>query len=223
MKKIILLTTTLLSSISAYAACTPPTTLKCNCAHPIIENGVLACGASYCGDKKCMPNGSCCESEKYCEVGDNKYCCADGQTCDTTKGCVETVDECNGQSDYTTCQNGNGYCLYKHCFKYSNTMEMNIAQLKSIKNSCSLSTSSDSFISQGGCCLSWGSSPVQFECREVVSAECGSAYEGESFCNGKNAVACTTYAKIWTWIDTQEEPEKTDTTGAEDSMIFCIN
>ena len=94
MKKIILLTTALLSSISAYAVCTPPTTLKCNCAHPIIENGVLACGASYCGDKKCMPDGSCCESEKYCEVGDNKYCCADGQTCDTTKGCVETVNEC---------------------------------------------------------------------------------------------------------------------------------
>ena len=71
------------------ATCTPPTTLKCECAHPIIENGQLACGSSYCGDKKCMPNGSCCETEKYCEVGDTKYCCAEGQTCDTTSGCVE--------------------------------------------------------------------------------------------------------------------------------------
>ena len=92
MKKIILFTTVLLSSIDAYAVCTPPTTLKCECAHPIIENGVLACGSSYCGDKKCMPDGSCCESEKYCESSVGKQCCSDGQTCDSTNGCKDAKD-----------------------------------------------------------------------------------------------------------------------------------
>jgi len=94
MYKKLLLTTILLSSIHiANATCTPPTTLKCNCAHPIIDSeGKLACGSSYCGDKKCMPDGSCCEPEKYCEVGDKKYCCADNQTCDTTSGCIEKKD-----------------------------------------------------------------------------------------------------------------------------------
>ena len=118
MKKFILLTTALLSSISAYAVCTPPTTLKCNCAHPIIENGVLACGASYCGDKKCMPDGSCCESEKYCEVGDNKYCCADGQTCDSTKGCIEEKDL------ETLCKNANGSIIETNGRKFCRSGEM---------------------------------------------------------------------------------------------------
>jgi len=91
MKKILLTGLISLCSISvANAACIPPTTLKCNCAHPIIDSeGKLACGASYCGDKKCMPDGSCCETKKYCEVGDKKYCCVDNQTCDTATGCVE--------------------------------------------------------------------------------------------------------------------------------------
>ena len=92
MHKKLLLATVLVSSIHiANATCTPPTTLKCNCAHPIINSeGKLACGASYCGDKKCMPDGSCCETEKYCESSElGKQCCADGQTCDTKSGCVE--------------------------------------------------------------------------------------------------------------------------------------
>ena len=146
MKKIILLTTALLSSISAYAVCTPPTTLKCNCAHPILENGVLACGASYCGDKKCMPDGSCCESEKYCEVGDNKYCCADGQTCDTTKGCVETANECNGKNDYTPCQNGNGYCYEEYCLTRG-SLHSQCTQLVNHRNSLEYCESTSSHLS----------------------------------------------------------------------------
>ena len=104
-KKLLLTGLISLCSISvANAVCTPPTTLKCNCAHPIIDaEGKLACGTSYCGDKKCMPNGSCCETEKYCQVGNDKYCCSEGQTCDTTSGCVE------GKADIETlCANAGG-------------------------------------------------------------------------------------------------------------------
>ena len=90
-KKILLTGLISLCSISAAnAICTPPTTLKCECAHPIVNSeGKLACGTSYCGDKKCMPNGACCETEKYCVSSEQgTQCCAENQSCDTTKGCV---------------------------------------------------------------------------------------------------------------------------------------
>ena len=114
MHKKLLLATVLVSSIHiANATCTPPTTLKCNCAHPIINSeGKLACGASYCGDKKCMPDGSCCETEKYCESSElGKQCCADGQTCDTTSGCILADDGCT----WVTLA-GKTFCLgYEDC------------------------------------------------------------------------------------------------------------
>lgn len=74
----------------ANAACTPPATLKCECQHPIIENGQLVCGPSYCAENtNCMPNGSCCPTANYCNSTEQgKQCCEEGQTCDTTKGCV---------------------------------------------------------------------------------------------------------------------------------------
>ena len=93
MKKKLLLTSLIsLSSIGiANALCTPPATLKCECAHPIVNSeGKLACGTSYCGDKKCMPNGACCETEKFCiSLEQGTQCCAENQSCDTTMGCVE--------------------------------------------------------------------------------------------------------------------------------------
>ena len=106
MKKKLLLTCLIsLSSIGiANALCTPPATLKCECAHPIINaEGKLACGASYCGDKKCMPNGSCCPEANFCQVGNDKYCCAEGQTCDTASGCVDAKENIE-----TLCANGGG-------------------------------------------------------------------------------------------------------------------
>ena len=113
MHKKLLLTTILLSSIHmANATCTPPTTLKCNCAHPIINSaGELACGTSYCGDKKCMPNGSCCPEDNYCESSEKgKQCCAEGQTCDTTSGCVEKacITDCTNQENGTECCTSSG-------------------------------------------------------------------------------------------------------------------
>ena len=104
-KKLLLTGLISLCSIGvANAVCTPPTTLKCDCAHPIINSeGKLACGTSYCGDKKCMPNGSCCPEANFCQVGNDKYCCSEGQTCDTTSGCVE------GKADIETlCANAGG-------------------------------------------------------------------------------------------------------------------
>jgi len=94
MKKKLLLTALIgLCSISmADAACTPPATLKCECQHPIINsNGKLACGEDYCAKngKKCMPDGSCCESDKFCDSTVGKQCCSDGQVCDIISGCVE--------------------------------------------------------------------------------------------------------------------------------------
>ena len=91
MKKILLTGLISLCSISvANAICIAPTTLKCNCAHPIINlEGKLACGTSYCGDKKCMPDGSCCSVANFCQVGNDKYCCSENQTCDTVSGCIE--------------------------------------------------------------------------------------------------------------------------------------
>ena len=134
MKKFILLTTALLSSANVWGACTPPITFKCNCAHPIIENGQLACGTSYCGDKKCMPDGSCCETNNYCESNIGKQCCSDSQTCDATNGCVEAVNECNGKNDYTLCQNGNGYCYEGYCLTRG-SLHSQCTQLVNIRNS----------------------------------------------------------------------------------------
>ena len=103
-KKLLLTSFAVLSSIGlANAVCTPPTTLKCACQHPIIENGVLVCGPSYCGDKKCMPDGSCCETEKYCESSVGTQCCAEGQTCDTANGCIEEKADIE-----TLCANAQG-------------------------------------------------------------------------------------------------------------------
>ena len=111
MKKIILLTTALFSSVSVYGACTPPTDLKCQCQHPIIDSvGKLACGEDYCAKvgKKCMPNGSCCPEANFCQVGSNKYCCSDSQTCDTSTGCVEKKADIE-----TLCQEAEGN-VYSH-------------------------------------------------------------------------------------------------------------
>lgn len=89
----------------ANAACTPPATLKCECQHPIIENGQLVCGPSYCAENtNCMPNGSCCPTANYCNSTEQgKQCCEEGQTCDTTKGCVEGIFDCtNGLNKWLT-------------------------------------------------------------------------------------------------------------------------
>ena len=106
MQKKILLTSLIgLCSVSmANAVCTPPTTLKCECAHPIVNSeGKLACGTSYCGDKKCMPDGSCCPEANFCQVGNDKYCCSEGQTCDTASGCVDAKENIE-----TLCANAGG-------------------------------------------------------------------------------------------------------------------
>ena len=115
-KKLLLTGLVALSSISiANAVCTPPTTLKCACQHPIINSeGKLACGEDYCAKngKKCMPDGSCCETEKHCASSEQGLqCCADGQTCDATKGCVDGCEEgqlsCKIGTDAWCCDKGN--------------------------------------------------------------------------------------------------------------------
>ena len=89
MKKILLLTTAvLLFTGNANAVCNPNLP-ACQCSYPKMKNGIIGCSESYCGDEKCMPDGSCCPTDNYCESSEKgKECCSDGQTCDTTKGCV---------------------------------------------------------------------------------------------------------------------------------------
>ena len=79
MKKILLLTTTiLLSSAGVYAACNPNLP-ACQCGYPKMVNGIIGCSDDYCAaeGKKCMPDGSCCSSDNYCESSEKgRECCS---------------------------------------------------------------------------------------------------------------------------------------------------
>lgn len=115
MKKIILLMTALLSSTSVYAMCTPTgvNIEKCECAHPIIENGILTCGPTYCPTgTTCMPLGNCCQTEKVCGSSSTE-CCKDDEVCvnkttccpaekpylDTNGNCVECTSDTHCSDD----------------------------------------------------------------------------------------------------------------------------
>ena len=80
-----------------------------------------------------MPNGSCCPEANFCQVGNDKYCCSEGQTCDTTSGCVDAKDNietlcanaggtiinassgtfCKSNDDYMTWYQAEEWCLNK--------------------------------------------------------------------------------------------------------------
>ena len=116
-KKLLLTTAFLLSSASVYAACNPNLP-ACQCAYPKMVNGIIGCTETYCGDKKCMPDGSCCPSDNYCESSEQeKQCCSDGQSCDTTKGCVEKKVDIENSCSSTiggyifSAKNGEKFCL----------------------------------------------------------------------------------------------------------------
>ena len=106
MKKILLLTTTvLLFVLNANAACNPNLP-ACQCSYPEMKNGIIGCIETYCETgTKCMPDGSCCPCDNYCECTEKeKQCCSAEQTCDTTKGCVEKKADIE-----TLCANVGGY------------------------------------------------------------------------------------------------------------------
>jgi hypothetical protein len=83
-----------------------------------------------------MPDGSCCSEANFCQVGNDKYCCSEGQTCDIVKGCVDAKDNietlcANGggtiisASSGTFCRRKNGMTWYEAeewCQKYGMTM-----------------------------------------------------------------------------------------------------
>ena len=116
-KKLLLASLISLSCINiAKASCTPPTTLKCQCQHPIIDsNGKLACGEDYCAKngKKCMPNGSCCEEAKFCG-GD---CCSENEICDTASNTCQpsAVGNCKGKT----------WSVYPYMMGTSNATQVN--------------------------------------------------------------------------------------------------
>ena len=101
MKKILLLTVAMLSATTAYSACTPPIG-KCDCAFPKFENGALTCGESYCKEKTCMPNGSCCttpnKTKTECCDNYNNGVAKDGSCCPSLlpSDCETEVDETTG-------------------------------------------------------------------------------------------------------------------------------
>lgn len=103
MKKILLLTTAvLLSSASVYAVCNPNLPV-CQCAYPEMKNGIIGCSETYCKTgTKCMPDGSCCPSEKFC--GSN--CCAENEICNTSTQTCEATLTC--KSDEEVCSNSAG-------------------------------------------------------------------------------------------------------------------
>ena len=115
MKKKLLLTTLIcLSSISiTNAMCVPsPIPAPCKCAHPIIENGHLACGPTYCpNDTTCMLNGACCKTEKVCGSLSTK-CCKDNENC------IDGISCCPDNKPYV---DASGNCVEcttnEHCMK----------------------------------------------------------------------------------------------------------
>ena len=110
---------------TAFAACFPSWGTKdkpCECAYPTIDsNGKIVCGRSYCGDKKCMPDGSCCEIEKYCE--NTKNCCSSSEICvnkttccpvdkpylDAAGNCLQCSSDSHCEDD-ETCDTATGTC-----------------------------------------------------------------------------------------------------------------
>ena len=114
----------LLSITTAYAICNPPSILKCECAHPIIENGILTCGPTYCSTgTTCMPLGNCCETEKLCGSLSTE-CCSDNEVCvnkttccptekpyiDANNNCVQCTSDTHC-SDGKTCDTTTGICI----------------------------------------------------------------------------------------------------------------
>ena len=87
MKKFLLLTTSiLLSSATVYAACNPNLP-ACQCSYPKMVNGIIGCSETYCEEgRKCMPDGSCCPSDNFCESTEKgKECCSENETCNPEK------------------------------------------------------------------------------------------------------------------------------------------
>ena len=91
-------------SSEAYSAsrCTPDFVPKCNCAFPVYDGTTLSCGSSYCGDKTCMPDGSCCTTlnqakTQCCDTNGNGVA-NDGTCCPAleTEGCETEVDTTTG-------------------------------------------------------------------------------------------------------------------------------
>ena len=201
-KKLLLLTLISLSAINyGNATCTPPTVLKCQCQHPIINSdGKLACGEDYCAknNKKCMPNGSCCETEKYCESSIGKQCCSDEEHCDTIQGCIVACkNDCTTENDGTECCTSlgiaglclNGSCKTKTCNEGEKLYiykDGSAAIVTHTSLGCCISDpnttplNNPSANSRQLCCTS--NEPVYSRIGCNSSAECTSEYEGQYGC-----------------------------------------
>ena len=154
MQKIVLLTSLIgLCSISmANAMCTPTgvNIEKCECAHPIIENGHLACGPTYCPTgTTCMPLGNCCKTEKVCGSLSTE-CCKDDETC------IDGISCCTDDKPYL---DANGNCV--EC---------------TTNEHCMQTTDSCGICSNGTCVASDAKCPQTMYCDENFACMCDVGY-----------------------------------------------
>ena len=166
-KKLLLASLIGLSCVNmAKATCTAPPDLNCRCQHSIINSeGKLACGEDYCAKmgKKCMPDGSCCESENYCKSSaQGTQCCAEGQDCDTTKGCVEIKADIE-----TLCVNAGGSIVIAtsgtFCMSNNNLMTWYDAQEWCSSNGMTMPI-------MNAICPTWKKNEAGYEeCPEIVA------------------------------------------------------
>ena len=201
MKKILLLTVAMLSATTAYSACTPPIG-KCDCAFPKFENGALTCGESYCKEKTCMPNGSCCttpnNTKTECCDNYNNGVAKDGSCCpsllpsdcetevDETTGCnvCKSSNTCEGKTAFADCGSG------KYCAKLNDQKLYCLSkgpeqadEVIKIRNTCD----AGEYSSKGGCC--WGPSGPYSD------AEAGWDYY----------YTCGAYRNYRLWVDEEDE------------------
>ena len=140
----------LLSITTAYAICNPPSILKCECAHPIIENGHLACGPTYCPTgTTCMPLGNCCKTEKVCGSLSTE-CCKDDETC------IDGISCCTDDKPYL---DANGNCV--EC---------------TTNEHCMQTTDSCGICSNGTCVASDAKCPQTMYCDENFACMCDVGY-----------------------------------------------
>lgn len=126
----------ILFSVSVNAMCTPPIG-KCDCAYPILEDGHLKCGPTYCpANKSCMENGSCCLTDKVC----GSKCCSETQTCADTlmskccpndkpylngTECVQCRDDSDCTESGEKCNTETGICENKSCTEIGEIVNFN--------------------------------------------------------------------------------------------------
>ena len=109
-----------LSSLSAHAGLfcqlDVPEEFGCECGIPRKTSEGWSC-EGYCKEgRKCMPDGGCCKSERYCKKDDDHIdCCKDGEYCNTSGTGATLCQACGGIENCQTYTSPGGTCACKKC------------------------------------------------------------------------------------------------------------